>query len=117
MGVGQGQIQHIGVEIVPTSRAMMLRVGHLQLSRPPGHRVAQIVQRPPGRPQPIRSVSAPRTGAASIVAGSSDNLRRRKILDTPDAFGGIGYIVSGAIHDHISQQVFSARYRPIIPRP
>jgi hypothetical protein len=112
VGVGQGQIQHIGIEIVSTGRTVMLRIGYIQCSRPARHRVAQIVEYPMGRPKPVRPLSAPGTRASSIVAGSSDDLRRRKILDPPDAFGGIGHIASRAIHDHISKRSFSREYRP-----
>jgi hypothetical protein len=112
MGVGQGQIQHIGVEIVPTGRAVMLRVGDLQLSRPPGHRVAQIVQRPLGRPQPIGPVSAPGTRASAVIARPPDDLRRRKILDPLNAFGGVRHIASRSIHDHTSKKLSSRKYRP-----
>ena len=109
-GVGQGQVQHVGIEVAVTLAAVMLRADYLQLSRPPGHRVAQIVEHPMGRPKPIRPTSAPGTRASSIIARPSDDLRRGKILD---AFGGIGNIASRAIHDHTSKKSFSRRYRPI----
>jgi len=113
VGVRQGQVQHIGVEIVSTGQTAMLRVDYLQLARPPGHRVAQIVEHPMGRPKPIRPVSASGARASWIIAGPSDDLRRGEILDTPDAFRGIGHIASRAIHDHLSKRSFSRRYRPI----
>ncbi|OHE39839.1 MAG: hypothetical protein A3K40_08155 [Syntrophobacterales bacterium RIFOXYC2_FULL_60_23] len=106
MGVGQGQIQHVRVEIVPTSRAAMLRVGDRQLPRPAGHRVAQIVQRPLGRPQPIRPLSAPGAPASAIIARPPDDLRRGKILDPLDTFGGVRHIAPRSIHDHISKSLF-----------
>jgi hypothetical protein len=112
MGVGQGQIQHIGVEIVSTGSTVMLRVGYIQLSRPPGHRVAQIVEQPMGCSKPMRPLSAPGTGASSVVPGPPDDLGWGKILDTPDALGGIGHIVSRAIHDPISKKQSSRKYRP-----
>ena len=112
MGVGQDQIQHIGVEIVPTGSTVMLRTGYIQVSRPPGHRVAQIVEQPMGRSKPMRLLSAPGTAASSVVPGPPDHLGRGKILDTPDTLGGIGHIVSRAIHDHISKKHFSRKYRP-----
>jgi hypothetical protein len=97
---------------VSTGSTVMLRIGYLQVSRPPGHRVAQIVEHPLGRSKPMRPLPAPGTGASSVVPGPPDDLGRGKILDTPDAFGGIGHIVSRAIHDQISKKHFSRRYRP-----
>lgn len=91
----------------------MLRVGYLQPTRPPGHRVAQIVEHPMGRPKPIRPVFASGARASWIIAGPSDDLWRGKILDTPDAFRGIGHITSRAVHDHTSKKSVFRRYRPI----
>jgi len=106
MGVGQGQIQHVGVEIVAAGRIVMLRVGDRQLARPSGHRVAQIVQRPLGRPQPVRPVSTPGAPASAIVARPPDDLRRGKIFNPLNAFGGVRHIAPRSIHDHISKSLF-----------
>lgn len=113
MGVGESQVQHVSVEVVSTSRAVMLRVGNLQGSRPFGHRAAQIMERSLDHPQPIGPVSAPGTGASSRVAGPPNDLWRGKILDTYDANRGIGSIISRSIREHISMRPFSRRYRPL----
>ena len=95
----------------------MLRVGDLQLSRLPRHRVAQIVERALGRPQPVRPVATPRTGASAVIARPANDLRRGQILDPPDTFGGITNIASRAIHDHSSKKHSSRKYRsPSAPK-
>ena len=53
------------------------------------------------------------SGGPVALDEPSDDLRPGKILDTTDAFGGIGNIASRAIHDHTSKKAFSRRYRPI----
>ena len=112
MGVGQGQVEHVGVEIASAGGTAMLRIGHLKFSRPAGHRIAQIVQRPTGRPKPIRPASAPGTGASRVIPRPSNDLGRGKVFDASHAFGGVGNIASRAIHDRASVKSFSRRYRP-----
>jgi hypothetical protein len=113
MGVGQGQIQHVGVEIVSTGSATVLRIGDLQLTGFARPRVAQVVERPLGRPQPRCPLSTPRTATPAVIAGPAHDLWRGKILDPLNAFRGIGHIAAGAIHDHTSQRPLSWRYRPV----
>ena len=112
MGVGQGQVEHVGVEIASAGGTAMLRIGHLKFSRPAGHRIAQIVQRPMGCPKPIRPASAPGTGASPVIPRPSNDLGRGKVFDASHAFGGVGNIASRAIHDRASVKSFSRRYRP-----
>ena len=112
MGVGQGQVKQVGVEIASAGGTAMLRVGHIQLAGPPGHRIAQVVQNPMGCPKPIRPTSATGTGASPVIPRPLDDLGRGKILDASDAFGGIGNITSWSIHDRASKRSFARRYRP-----
>jgi hypothetical protein len=113
MGVGQGQIEHVGVEIMSTGGTVMSRIRDFQLARSPGERIAQIVERPLSRPQPERPVPAPGTRASAIMARPPHDLRRGKIFDQLDAFRRITHIASRAIHDQVSKTSFSWRYRPI----
>ena len=84
----------------------MLRIRDLQFTGLARPRVAQVVERPLGRPQPRCPLSTPRTAAPAVIAGPAHDLRRGKIFHPLDAFGGITNIASRAIHNRISQNLF-----------
>jgi hypothetical protein len=113
MGVGQGQLQHVGVEIVSTGSTVMLRIGALQLAWSPRQRITQIIERPLGRSKSIRPVTTLGTTPSAIVAGPPHDPRRGKILDPLNTFGGITHIASRAIHDRTSKNSLSWRDRPL----
>ena len=95
VAVGHRQVQRVGVEIVPATPAVVLRVRHPQIARPMVDRVAQIVQRALDRPQAPGALVAPGALTAGIVPRTLDDLGFGKILDANDALRGIGQINSG----------------------
>jgi hypothetical protein len=90
VAVGQGQVEHVRVEIVVAMGTAVLRVGYVQVAGSAAERIAQVVQGSLRRPQAIGAAAALKTGATWIVAGALDNPRSGKIFDAGDAFRGIG---------------------------
>jgi len=92
---GQGQIQHVGVEVKIAVLAVVLGIGHMQIAWPVVDRIAQFVQFALASPQSRRTPVAPGTALAGIIARTLDNLGFGKTFDVNDAFRGIGQIDSG----------------------
>ena len=44
MGFGQSIVGHVGVEVFATCAAVMLRVGDLNIPRPPKYEITNVVQ-------------------------------------------------------------------------
>jgi hypothetical protein len=98
VGLGQGVVGHVRVEMLPTARAMMLRVDQMNLARPPSHDVADVVQ-------DALSGSAAKTGFAATgtrsmreVPAAMNDFGFGQIFGSRDAFRGIRQISSGARH-------------------
>lgn len=98
VAVGQGQVQHVGIEIVIAAAAAMLRVNHVQVAGPPAERIAQVVQGPIRRAQPISAAAALGTDAAGIVPRAFDDPNRGQVLDAGNAFRGFGPVKSRSGH-------------------
>ena len=117
MGVGQGQVQQVGGEIAVTGGTTMFRVGHLQRSRPTGQRIAQVVQHPMTGSQSVGPASAAWAGPPAVITRPLEYPRRGKVFDASDAFGGVGNVLSGAIHDLCLREIrfLRGKYRQIQP--
>ena len=94
VAVGHGQVQHVDVEVVAATAAVVLRVRHMQVARSIVDRITQLVQRALDRPQTPGALIALGALAAGIVPRALDDLGLGKILGTNDAFRGIGQINS-----------------------
>jgi len=91
MGVaspGRGQVGHIGGKEAAAPGAVVLRVGEVDVAGPPGHRVAQVMQRADEDPVPRAGLTVERTGPMLVVATARDELRGREHLRIGDAQGG-----------------------------
>jgi hypothetical protein len=95
MGPGQGQIQHVGVEIVVATAAVMLGVSHVQIARSAIDAVAEIMQCALIGSQTRGAAVTLGTTPPGIVPRTFDDLRCGKVFDAKDAFRGIGKIDSG----------------------
>src|SRR5580658_146124 len=74
--------------------AIVLGIGHLQITRPAVNGVPQIVQRALNRPQPRGDMAAEGTTPPTIVARALDDHRFGKILNANDTFRGVGPVDS-----------------------
>jgi len=99
MGLGQGVLGHVGVEVFPTTRATMLRVNKVNITRPPSNQIADVMKDASG-------CSAAKTGLATTwaramgeVAAAMNDLGVGQIFGSRDARGGIRQILSRARHD------------------
>jgi hypothetical protein len=94
MPVGDGQVQHVGVEVMVTAFAVMLGISHVQITGPAANRVAQVMQRALVSPQPRGATVTPGTTAMRKVTRPFDDYRLGKFFSVSDAFGGVGQINS-----------------------
>ena len=58
VAVGNGQVQHVRVEVVVAMAAAVLRIAHEQIAGPAADRITQVVQRALGGAQAISAVTA-----------------------------------------------------------
>jgi hypothetical protein len=92
----RGQIGEVDVEVLATLRTVMRGVGDEQINGTMAVQIAYIVQ---GAVTPFVAISqmtASRTGGMLMVAIIGHDLRRWKITDINDPFGGIGNILAGS---------------------
>jgi hypothetical protein len=99
VALGQGEIIHVGIEIAVAVGTAMLGISNHNITGPAAEGVSQVVQNPCDRTQPIGTVFASRTSAASIVPATPDNFGLGQILNTRDSLGYIGDIFSRSSHD------------------
>jgi hypothetical protein len=98
MAAGVGQLGGVGVEVLAARAAIVLRAEQDEIAGPAGVGVAQVVEGTAGDPIPVGAVTAPRAGAAAIVAAPDADLGLGQILDAIDTEGGVGAIFAGSWH-------------------
>ena len=107
----RSQIGEVDVEVLATLRAVMRGIGYEQINRAIAIQVPQIVQRPMAPFMAIGQMTASRTGRMLMVAIIGHDLRRWKITDMGNPFGGIGNILAGSKpHGELS----SAKVEPAV---
>jgi len=85
VGLGRGQIGHVGGEVAAAPRAVMLGVGEPDLTGPAPHGVAQIMQGAGPDPIPRARLAALRTGPMLVISTARDELRGRYYPGTEEA--------------------------------
>jgi hypothetical protein len=95
---GQGQVRHLGVEILAAFGAMMDGIGEMNVVRTAGSQISHIMQHASRPTIPVGTVPTPRAGLSSEVSAALDDLRFGQVLDAGDAFGGIGQILPRSRH-------------------
>jgi hypothetical protein len=99
MGLGQGVLGHVGVEVFPATRATMLRVHEVNSARPPGNQIAHVMEDASGCSAAKTGLATTRTRAMGEVAGAMNDLGFGQIFGSRDAFRGIRQLLSRARHD------------------
>jgi hypothetical protein len=98
MGLGQCVVGHVRVEILAAPRAPMLRVNQVDVARPTGNQIPNVMKDSfSGAVAKARSIA---TGARSMreVAATFNNLGSGQIFGSRNAFRDVRQILSGARH-------------------
>src|SRR5512147_2701677 len=95
---GRGQVGHVGVEVLAAAGATVLGVEQDEFAGPPGHRLAQVVERSPHPAVAVGALAAPRAGPAAVVAAADADPGSGQVFDAGDAPGGVGAIFAGSWH-------------------
>jgi hypothetical protein len=77
----------------------MLRVNEVNIARPPGKQIADVMKDAPGCSAAKTGLATTRTRAMGEVAAAMNDLGFGQIFGSRDAFGGIRQILSRAGHD------------------
>jgi hypothetical protein len=89
MAARVGQIGHVGVEVLATAAAVMLRIEHDDVAWPPSKGIAQVMEGAAAVPVAVGTVTAMRAAAPSVVAALDADLSLGQVLDARDPGGGI----------------------------
>jgi hypothetical protein len=74
MAAGGGEVRTVGVEVLVAGAAVVLRAEQDNVTRPAGVGVAQVVQGAACDAIAIGALTAPRAGAAAVVAAANADL-------------------------------------------
>jgi hypothetical protein len=99
MGLWQGVLGHVGVEVFPTTRATVLRINQVNITWPPGNPIADVMENASGCSAAKTGFTTMRTRAMGEVAAAMNDLGFGQIFGSCDAFGGIRQILSRTRHD------------------
>jgi hypothetical protein len=92
----RGQIGEVDVEVLAALGAVMRRVRHQEINGATAIQITQIVQ---GAVTPFVAISqmaTPWAGRVLMVAIIGHELRRWKVVDIDDPFGGVWHILAGS---------------------
>src|SRR5213592_3479358 len=92
------QVGHVGVEILVTPRAIVLRVGEVDIVWTTRNQITQVMQHALHATIAVGVLAAVRTGTLAIVTAPLDDLRLRQVLNPLDAFRGIRAVFTGSWH-------------------
>jgi hypothetical protein len=98
MGFGQGIVGHVRVEVLPTTRASMLRVDDEDIAWTTEHQVANVMQNPLARSASKTGFPTEGTRTMREVPGAANDLRGGQIFGSSDALGDIREIPSWSRH-------------------
>lgn len=95
---GVGEVGHVGVEILATAGAIMLRVDQDNVAGPAGEGVAQVVKGAAGEAVAVGAMPAARTRPSAIIAALAGDLGLGQVVDACGALGGVGAVFAGSRH-------------------
>src|SRR5215471_15632919 len=95
---GRGEIGEVRIKVLPTLRAVVLRIGDDEIAWTPEVEIAQVVQRPLKLLVPIGGVPAAWTRLPLVRATIGDDLWRWQVCNRGNPFGGIGSIRTRTEH-------------------
>jgi hypothetical protein len=95
---GLGEVGHVGVEILATAGAIMLRVDQDDVAGSSGEGIAQVVKGAAGEAVAVGAMPAARTGSSAIIAALAGDLGPGQIVDACGALGGVGAVFAGSRH-------------------
>jgi hypothetical protein len=98
VAAASGQVGAVGVEVLATLSAVVLRVGQEEVAGPSGNQITEVVEGSLKDPVAVGAVATTRAGLAAVVAAAVADLGLGQVLDAGDAFSGIGQIFSGTGH-------------------
>jgi hypothetical protein len=101
MGLGQGVVGHVCVEVLPTTGATMLGVHKVDVTWPTGHQIANVMQNSFARSAAKTGLATKGTRAMHEVPCAANDRWSGKIFRSRDAFGGVGQILSGSGHGKV----------------
>lgn len=113
VGLGRGQVGHVGVKILAALTALVLRVGEMDFARPTVDQVAEIMQI--SGENLVSPATFPAAGARprGKVSAAFNDFGFGQILRISDSFRGIRQIFAGAEHDKVlHDQEFLAQRLP-----
>ena len=98
MAFGQGQIVHVGVEVMVALRAVVCRIRENDIAWSAGKGVSQIMQGAGNGSKPVCTMFAQRTRPSFIVAAAPYKFWSRQILNTYNPLRFICYIFARSKH-------------------
>jgi hypothetical protein len=98
MAAGVGQLGGVGVEVLAAAAAVVLRAEQDDVAGPAGEGITQVVESAANDPIAVGAVTAPRAGAAAVVAAADTDLGLGQVLGPVDAEGRVGAIFAGSWH-------------------
>jgi hypothetical protein len=99
VGLGRGQVGHVGGKEVVAPVAVVLGVGEVEVAGSPSHWVAQIMQGADEDPIPRARLATFRTRPMLVIATARDELRGREHLEIGDAQSGVQRVDCRTKHD------------------
>ncbi len=94
----QGEVRHVGVEVLLTARAKMLGVPDMEIHRSFRSRVPHVVEDSFHPAVSVRAVVTAGARLALVVTAALDDLRPGKVLYARDPLGSIRSVLSRCGH-------------------
>jgi len=117
-GPGQGEVRHVGVEVLLAARAIVLREPDEKIDRSFRPGVSQIVEDPLHPPVTVSAVVADGAGPPLEVSAPADRLRFRKVLNAGDPLRSVRSVLPGSSHfPSLQVKIFSSPGEIDINRP
>jgi hypothetical protein len=98
VAAGVGEVGHVGVEILATASAIMLRVDQDDVAGSSGEGVAQVVKGAAGEAVAVGAMPAARTRPSAIIAALARDFGLGQVVDAGGALGGVGAVFAGSRH-------------------
>jgi hypothetical protein len=98
MAAGGGQVGGVGVEVLATGSAVVLRAEKDDVAGPLGEGVAQVVEGAADEPIAGGAVPAMRARAPAVVAAADADVGLGQVLGPSDAESRVGAIFAGSRH-------------------
>jgi hypothetical protein len=95
---GVGEVSHVGVEILATAGAIMLRVDQDDVAGSAGEGVAQVVKGAACQAVAVGAMATAWAGPPAVIAALAGDLGLGQIVDACGALGGVGAVFAGCRH-------------------